>query len=81
MPVFVDVGQIVSGYSIETSVQGMIGFSNNLIGGDGKSLGVEGRYTDRPTITYIPKTGEDYLRSLLEQVEPLLIASLPVLVS
>jgi hypothetical protein len=70
MPVFVDVGQIVSGYSIETSVQGMIGFSNNLIGGDGQSLGVEGRYTDRPTITYMPKTGEDYLRSILEPVEP-----------
>lgn len=81
MPVFVDVGQIVSGYSIETSVQGMIGFSNNPIGGDGQGLGVEGRYTDRPTITYIPKTGEDYLRSLLEPVEPLLIASLPVVVS
>jgi hypothetical protein len=70
MPVFVDVGQIVSGYSIETSLQGIAGFNNNFLGVDSQSIGVEGKYTDRPTITYTPKTGEDYLRSILEPVEP-----------
>ena len=70
MPVFVDVGQIVSGYTLETQVNGALGFGTTLGGRDSQSLGAAGRYTDRPTITYMPKTGEDYLRSLLEPVKP-----------
>jgi hypothetical protein len=70
MPVFVDVGSIVSGYTLETQVSGRLGFSDSLTGGDSQGLGAGGRYTDRPTITYMPKTGDDYLRSLLEPVEP-----------
>ena len=76
MPVFVDVGQIVSGYSIETRVAGSLGFNDSLVGGDSQVIGAEGRYTDRPTITYKPKTGEEYLRSLLEPVEPSALLSL-----
>jgi len=70
MPVFVDVGQIVSGYSLETMVQAGLGFNNSFTGGDAQTLGASGKYTDRPTITYTPKTGNEYLRSLLEPVEP-----------
>ena len=76
MPVFVDVGQIVSGYTLETQVSGAVGFGSSVTGGDSQSLGAAGRYTDRPTITYMPKTGEDYLRSLLEPVKPGSILSL-----
>ena len=70
MPVFVDVGQIVSGYSLETMVQAGLGFNSSFTGGDAQTLGASGKYTDRPTITYTPKTGNEYLRSLLEPVEP-----------
>lgn len=70
MPVFVDVGSIVSGYSLETLVQARVGFSDSIIGGDTQGLSAGGRYTDRPTITYMPKTGENYLRGLLTPVEP-----------
>jgi hypothetical protein len=70
MPVFVDVGQIVSGYTLETQVNGTLGWGTTLAGGDAQALGAGGRYTDRPTITYMPKTGENYLRSLLEPVKP-----------
>lgn len=76
MPVFVDVGQIVSGYTLETQVSGSLGFGTRLDGGDSQSLGAAGRYTDRPTITYTPKTGDDYLRSLLTPVEPKSLLSL-----
>ena len=76
MPVFVDVGQIVSGYSIETSVDAALGFSNSLLGDDSQVLGAQGKFTDRPTITYMPKTGEAYLRSLLEPVDPGALLSL-----
>jgi len=76
MPVFVDVGQIVAGYTLETQVSGTLGFGTTLTGGDTQSLGGVGRYTDRPTITYMPKTGEAYLRSLLEPVDPAALLSL-----
>jgi hypothetical protein len=70
MPVFVDVGSIVSGYTLETQVSGRLGFGDSFSSGDTQGLGGSGRYTDRPTITYMPKTGDDYLRSLLEPIEP-----------
>jgi hypothetical protein len=70
MPVFVDVGSIVSGYSLQTRVSGRMGFGDSFTGGDSQGLGAGGTYTDRPTITYMPKTGDAYLRSLLEPVEP-----------
>ncbi len=70
MPVFVDVGSIVSGYSLSTTVNGRLGFSDSLIGGNSQGIGASGTYTDRPTITYMPKTGNDYLRAILEPVAP-----------
>jgi len=73
MPVFVDVGQIVSGYTLETQVNGTLNF---LPGGDTQSLGAYGRFTDRPTITFTPKTGEDFLRSLLTPIDPEVLLSL-----
>ncbi len=70
MPVFVDVGSIVSGYSLSTTVNGSMGFNSSFTGGDMQGLGASGTYTDRPTITYMPKTGDDYLRAILEPVAP-----------
>ena len=70
MPVFVDVGSIVSGYSLSTTVNGNLGFNNSFTGGNAQGLGASGTYTDRPTITYMPKTGDDYLRAILEPVAP-----------
>ena len=70
MPVFVDVSSIVSGYTLETQVTGRLGFGDSLTGGDTQGLDASGTYTDRPTISYTPKTGDDYLRSLLHPVEP-----------
>jgi len=70
MPVFVDVGSIVSGYSLSTTVNGTLGFGSSITGGDAQGLGASGTFTDRPTVTYMPKTGNDYLRAILEPVEP-----------
>ena len=76
MPVFVDVGSIVSGYSLSTTVNGNLGFGNSFTGGNSQVLGASGTYTDRPTITYMPKTGDDYLRAILEPVKPSSLLSL-----
>jgi hypothetical protein len=64
LPVFVDVASIVSGYSMQTgvSVGGTLS-SQNAIQGDFASLGGHAIYTDRPTVTYVPMTGEKFLRS------------------
>ena len=76
MPVFVDVGQIVAGYTLETSVNGRLGFNDSLTGSNSQGVGASGTFTDRPTVTYTPKTGDAYLRSLLDPVEPRALLSL-----
>jgi hypothetical protein len=69
IPVFVDVASIVSGYSMETSVS-VGGEVFPSVDSDKMAIGGAGRFTDRPTITYIPKTGEKFLRSLLMPIDP-----------
>src|SRR5436190_21842568 len=57
-PIFVDVGQIVAGYTLETSVSSGGSFpETNNFGGNTASLAGSARFTDRPTITYTPLTG------------------------
>jgi hypothetical protein len=71
LPVFLDVSSIVAGYSIETS--GNLGgqlSSAGAIQGDTLSAGVAGKFTDRPTITYVPLTGEKFLRGLVTPIHP-----------
>jgi len=61
---------------LETTLSANAGINNSITGSDSGVLQAGGRYTDRPTITYVPKTGEAYLRSLLEPVEPRALLSL-----
>lgn len=75
---FMEVGDIVAGYSFETG--GNAGFSRNLfdapnpittnnnpvLGNSSRmELGVSGRYTDRPTITYKPMTGSPFRKGVI----------------
>jgi 3'-phosphoadenosine 5'-phosphosulfate sulfotransferase len=71
LPVFVDVASIVAGYSLQTgvSVNGVVSSSGAVQGNYG-SLGGQAVYTDRPTITYVPMTGEKFLRGLLTPIDP-----------
>ncbi len=70
-PIFVDVGQIVAGYSLETAVTagGTIA-ETDLLGGGVVSLGASGRFTDRPTITYTPLTGNRFVEGLMTPFKP-----------
>jgi hypothetical protein len=71
LPVFVDVASIVSGYSLQTGVSiGGTASSDKAIQGDFLTGGVQGIYTDRPTITYVPMTGEKFLHSLITPIDP-----------
>jgi len=69
--VFVDVASVVAGYSIQTgvSVNGVYS-SDKAIQGNYGSIGGQGIYTDRPTITYVPMTGEKFLRGLITPIDP-----------
>jgi hypothetical protein len=71
LPVFLDVGSIVCGYSIVTgvSVNGTLA-SQNAASGNFVTLGGQALYTDRPTITYVPMTGEKFLRGLITPIDP-----------
>src|SRR5262249_15192413 len=73
-PVFLDVAQIVGGYTWQTSanVGGTIS-SERAVQGNALSLGAQGVYPDRPTITYMPLTGDRFLRSMLEPISPVAV--------
>lgn len=74
-PMFVDVGQIVSGYTLQTTASaggGIIWPSTGIGGppGGSLSLGGQGQYTDRPTVTYTPLTGNKFIRGLMTPLAP-----------
>ena len=71
MPLFVEVVSVVSGYTLEGSVNlGATESSENAVQGDFFSLGTAGKYTDRPTITYAPITGQKFNRSFMTPIPP-----------
>jgi hypothetical protein len=71
LPVFVDVASIVSGYSLQTGVNvGGTVSSANAVQGNFGAAGAQAIYTDRPTITYVPMTGEKFLRGLITPIDP-----------
>jgi hypothetical protein len=75
-PFFVDVAQIVSGYSLGSQVSPTFGFNQGLfpaapfgqrlIG----SLALQEAYIDRPTISYAPQTRPDFIRNLAIPLPP-----------
>ena len=71
LPVFMDVASIVSGYSMQTgvNVNGTLS-SGSAIQGNFASVGGSAIYTDRPTITYVPMTGDKFLRGLVTPIDP-----------
>ena len=71
LPVFVDVASIVSGYSMQTGVNvGGTLSSASAMQGNFAAAGAQAIYTDRPTITYVPMTGEKFMRGLLTPIDP-----------
>ena len=71
MPLFVEVASIVSGYTLESSVSlnGTLS-SSDAIQRDFFSLGGNGKFIDRPTITYVPITGSQFNRSFMTPIPP-----------
>jgi hypothetical protein len=73
LPVFVDVSSIVAGYSMETTGTVAVQLFPQVSGTADRNnlgLGAQGKFTDRPTITYVPMTGEKFLRGLITPIDP-----------
>ena len=69
-PVFLDVGQIISGYQLQGAVT--VGGSLNSASavGDILNLGSAATYIDRPTITYTPLTGAHFMQVMITPIPP-----------
>jgi len=69
-PVFLDVGQIISGYQLQgtVSVAGTLNSASAI--GDVLNLGSAGTYSDRPTITYTPLTGAHFMQVMITPIPP-----------
>ncbi|MEI6269018.1 MAG: hypothetical protein WCP01_09085 [Methylococcaceae bacterium] len=69
-PVFLDVGQIISGYQL----QGTVGITGTLssasVYGDMLNMGSTGSFTDKPTITYMPLTGANFIQVMITPIPP-----------
>lgn len=75
-PFFVDVPQITSGYTLQGAatvnggifppVSPLASFAQQL----GGSLNFQGGYQDRPTISYAPQTGSQFIRNLTIPINP-----------
>src|SRR4029453_12539264 len=80
-PVFLDVGQIVSGYTMQGtfSALGSVLSTSGVVAGvptSSGTLGSRGQYTDRPTIPYPPLSGERFARSLMTPIPPAALLSM-----
>lgn len=75
-PFFVDIPQITSGYTFQGTATANSGifppvspdasFAQQL----GATLNLQGAYQDRPTISYTPQTGSQFIRNLTQPINP-----------
>jgi hypothetical protein len=75
-PFFVDVPQITSGYTLQGGAGATAGIYppvSNLASVAqqlGLNFNVQGTYQDRPTISYQPQTGSQFVRNLTQPINP-----------
>lgn len=71
VPIFMEVTSVINQYSVEGELRaGGIYFPNVNAEGDSVNLGATGRWSDRPTITYVPLTGEALMQRLMKPLDP-----------
>lgn len=69
-PAFLDVSSVISSYQLQTDVR----FAREVFPSDARetnrTFGLSGTYTDRPTISYAPLSGEKFVNGLLRPIPP-----------
>ncbi len=69
-PVFLKVGSVISQYSRIASANAAVGANTSVVGDNTASAGGRLSWADRPTITYIPISGQEFARNLLTPIPP-----------
>lgn len=77
-PVFLEVHQVVAGYNWEQTGTSKISLKRIFDAGvrDTAELGYTGKFVERPTITYSPLGGENFVRNILTPARPESLLSL-----
>jgi hypothetical protein len=66
-PVFLDVAQVVNSYTLESEIQ-LFAQGASTTSGAFRSLTGTGRYSDAPTISYTPLSGEKFAKSIMSPI-------------
>jgi hypothetical protein len=66
-PVWMDVTSVINQYAVESQVQLGASWANTPLT-DTQNVGGSAKYTDRPTITYSPLSGERFTKSLMTPI-------------
>jgi len=69
-PVFLDVASVISSYTLQSQIDLTARIFPDSPSDTFRNLGASGLYTDRPTISYAPLTGEKYVNNLLRPIPP-----------
>jgi len=72
-PVFLDVSSVIAQYERRGSVS--LSASTNTVGGETLGAGGNAVWLERPTLTYVPRRGKEFTRSLLAPVPPAVLLS------
>jgi hypothetical protein len=76
LSVFFQVASVINQYSLETGVNVTGQLASTGAGDTFVGMGSHGTYTDRPTITYIPLSGEKFAWSLMKPQPPSAVMAL-----
>jgi len=70
VPMFLDVSSVISSYTLQSQVEISARLFPKSAPSAFQNFGVTGLYTDRPTISYAPLTGEKFINNLLRPIPP-----------
>ena len=74
-PVFLDVASIISQYEISGQVNATTALEQKGVGWN-PSIGAQASFTDRPTITYSPLSGQKFALNLMKPLPPSIVLGL-----
>ena len=74
-PQFLKVTSVINQYSLEGDVT-LLSPPYDSAAAIGSPVGISGRFSDRPTLTYIPLSGAEFTKSVLTPIPPKSIMSL-----
>ena len=69
-PVYLDVSSVISSYSLASDVGIAANVFPRATEGNNLGLSATGRYSESPTISYIPLTGDRLVKSMLRPIPP-----------